>query len=147
MASTPRYRERLIPGVVPSIVAVSLALVFGVAFGAALGAVTGWATFVLLLLLLLILGVLTAPVIEVRDDTVRVGRAVLPRAHVASVEPLDADSARDARGPHADARQYLVLKPMAAQTAVRITLSDPDDPHPSWLVTTRHPAQLAAALQ
>jgi hypothetical protein len=40
----------------------------------------------------------------------------------------------------------LVLRPYI-KTAVEITLNDQDDPVPYWLVSSRHPQQLAAALQ
>ena len=33
------------------------------------------------------------------------------------------------------------------RTAVEITLDDPEDPVPYWLVSTRHPQQLAEALK
>jgi hypothetical protein len=45
----------------------------------------------------------------------------------------------------ADARAHLVLKPYIA-TAVEIELDDPDDAVPYWLVSSRKPALLAAAL-
>ncbi|HEY5420452.1 MAG TPA: DUF3093 family protein, partial [Marmoricola sp.] len=32
------------------------------------------------------------------------------------------------------------------KAAVRVPVSDPDDPAPYWLVGTRHPDRLAAAL-
>lgn len=147
MPTAVRYRERLIPGIAAWLIVVAMTGVFGIAFGAALGAVVGWFTFVLLIGLAIGLMVATAPSIEVTDDDLRVGRARMPRRHIASVEVLDADVARDARGPRADARQYLVLRATAATTAVRIVLDDPEDPHPSWLVTTRHPKEFATALQ
>lgn len=147
MPTAVRYRERLIPGVPAWLVVVAMTAAFGIAFGAALGAVVGWFTFVLLIGLAIGLMVGTAPSIEVTDDDLRVGRARVARRHIALVAALDAEAARDARGPHADARQYLVLRATAAQTAVRIVLDDPEDPHPSWLVTTRHPQEFAAALQ
>jgi hypothetical protein len=40
----------------------------------------------------------------------------------------------------------MVLRPYV-KTAVEITLADPDDPVPYWLVSTRHPQRLAAAMQ
>lgn len=147
MAKSVRYRERLVPGLVAWAVVVAMAAVFGIAFGAALGAGVGWFTFVLLLGLSVVIIVWTSPLIEVTDDAVLVGPATLPRAHVSSVVVLDADAAREARGAHADARQYLVLRSTSAATAVRIVVDDPEDPHPSWLVTTRRPEQFAAALQ
>jgi hypothetical protein len=39
-----------------------------------------------------------------------------------------------------------VLRPYI-KTTVEITLDDPEDPVPYWLVSTRHPQRLAAALQ
>lgn len=147
MPTAVHYRERLIPGVPAWIIVTAMAAVFGIAFGAALGTVVGWFTFVALIGLAIALIVGTAPSIEVTDDELRVGRARMPRRHIAFVEALDADAARDARGPHADARQYLVLRATTAATAVRIVLDDPEDPHPNWLVTTRHPQEFATALQ
>lgn len=147
MTSTVRYRERLTPGFLAWLLMFALAAVFGIAFGAALGAAVGWFTFLVLLVLIVTLALLTSPSIEVTDEELRVGRARLPRRSVATVEALDADGARDARGPRADARQYLVLRSTTASTAVRIVLDDREDPHPSWLVSSRHPQQLAAALQ
>lgn len=147
MPTAVRYRERLIPGPIVSVVVVSMAAVFGIAFGAALGAAVGWLTFAVLLILATAVMLLTAPTIEVTDDVVRIGRATLPRRHIASVEVLDADGAREATGARADVRQYLVLRTTSAATAVKIVLDDPQDPHPNWLVTSRRPEQFAAALQ
>jgi hypothetical protein len=39
-----------------------------------------------------------------------------------------------------------VLRPYI-KTAVEITLDDPDDPVPYWLVSTRDPHRLATAMQ
>lgn len=147
MPTIVHYRERLTPGLLAWLLMVAMAAVFGIAFGAALGAGVGWFTFLVVLGLVIALVLLTSPSIEVTDDALRVGRATLPRRAVSSVEVLDAEGAREARGPRADARQYLVLRSTTASTAVRIILDDPEDPHPSWLVTSRHPQQFAAALQ
>ena len=45
----------------------------------------------------------------------------------------------------ADARAYLLLRPYLKR-AVRVEIADPADPTPYWLVATRHPETLAAAL-
>jgi hypothetical protein len=58
---------------------------------------------------------------------------------------LDAAATERRAGVEADARAHLVLKPYIA-TAVELTLDDPEDPVPYWLVSTRRPAQLAEAL-
>ena len=47
---------------------------------------------------------------------------------------------------HADARSYLLTRPYVKQL-VRIEVNDPADPHPAWLVSTRHPRRLAAVAE
>jgi hypothetical protein len=58
---------------------------------------------------------------------------------------LDRDQTRWRGGPGADARAYLVLRPYLA-TAVELEVNDVADPAPYWLVGTRRPAELAAAV-
>jgi hypothetical protein len=41
-------------------------------------------------------------------------------------------------GRDADARAYLLLRPYLKR-AVRVEITDPADPTPYWLVSTRHP--------
>lgn len=74
-----------------------------------------------------------------------VGRAVLDLGYVSAVRGLDAEATRIRSGPQADARAHLELRPYAT-TSVELTLDDPADPVPYWLVSTRRPARLAAAV-
>ena len=83
--------------------------------------------------------------VGVRDGEVVAGAAHVPLYHCGAVTPLDADGARRARGPEADANAFLVLRPWVA-TAVRVEIIDPADPTPYWLVSSRHPEALADAL-
>lgn len=83
--------------------------------------------------------------IEVADDVLRVGRARIGLEHVGTVTPLDAEATRRLAGRDADARAYLLLRPYLKRS-VRIQVTDPADPVPYWLVSTRHPRRLAAAL-
>ena len=48
-------------------------------------------------------------------------------------------------GRDADARAYLLLRPYLKR-GVRIDLTDPSDPAPYWLISSRRPDGLAAAL-
>lgn len=75
----------------------------------------------------------------------QVGLAVLDLRYVCAVHALDADATAGRTGPRADARAHLVLRPYA-KTAVELTLDDPADPVPYWLVSTRRPARLAEAV-
>ena len=83
--------------------------------------------------------------VEVRDGNLYVGPARIELHHVGAVEALDKEATRRVHGPDADARAFLHTRPYISR-AVRIAIDDPADPTPYWLVSTRHPRTLAAAL-
>jgi len=83
--------------------------------------------------------------VSVADGTFRAGRAHIGGEHLGAVEALDADQTRRIAGPEADARAYLVLRPYLKR-AVKVEITDPADPTPYWLVSSRHPEDLAGAL-
>ena len=87
-----------------------------------------------------------AIVISVDTDQIRIGRASIEHAFIAGCRALDVEETRRRSGVEADARAHMVLRPYV-KTAVEITLDDPDDPVPYWLVSTRNPNRLVAALQ
>ena len=107
-------------------------------------AVAGTAVLVALVLTLF-LGYGAARV-SVRDGVLTAGRARISLEHVGEVEALDAAATRLLAGRDADARAYLLLRPYLRR-AVRIGIDDPADPTPYWLVSTRRPDRLAAALR
>jgi hypothetical protein len=109
----------------------------GPVWGVAVGLVSmGAATAIL---------VAAASQVTVDDTWLRAGRASIELGYLGAVLPLDAAEARLRRGPAADARAFLLLRPYVS-TAVEITLTDADDPAPYWLVASRRPRALAAAL-
>ncbi len=83
--------------------------------------------------------------LEVRDGWFRAGRARIEVSYVGAVEALDTDATRRVSGPEADARAFLLLRPYLRQ-AVKVEITDPADPVPYWLVSSRHPRALAGAL-
>lgn len=83
--------------------------------------------------------------IEVRDESLYVGPAHIPLTLIGAVEALDKEGTRRIHGPEADARAFLHTRPYLSR-AVKIVIDDPADPTPYWLVSTRHPRKLAAAL-
>ena len=83
--------------------------------------------------------------ITVADGALSVGTARVPVALLAGVTILDEAGMRHARGPGLDARAFLALRP-GVVTGARIELADPGDPTPYWLVSTRHPQELAYAV-
>ena len=84
--------------------------------------------------------------VRVEDGVLHAGRAHIDVSLLGDVRALDADETRRAAGVEADARAFLLLRPYLKR-AVKVHLSDPTDPTPYWLVSSRHPDRLAAALQ
>jgi hypothetical protein len=84
--------------------------------------------------------------IEVRGGVIKAGRAVLPVSDVGEVIPLDEKQSAQLRGPRADPAAQLLLRPYLKR-AVYIAVTDPSSPHPYWLIGSRHPADLAAAIE
>jgi len=74
-----------------------------------------------------------------------VGSAHLDAAYIAAGTPLDGVAFRANLGPEADARAWLKTRPYV-DGGVRIDLNDPSDPAPYWLVSSRRPEAVAAAL-
>ncbi|GEK19741.1 DUF3093 domain-containing protein [Cellulomonas xylanilytica] len=86
-----------------------------------------------------------APRVEVRDGVFRAGGAHIPVDLLGAAVPLDADETRAELGPRLDARAHVCLRGWI-HSAVRVEVRDPQDPTPYWVVSTRRPAALAAAL-
>jgi Protein of unknown function (DUF3093) len=83
--------------------------------------------------------------ILVRDGQLLVADAKLPLRYVCEVAPLDPAGKRALLGPRADPAAFVVQRAWAPG-AVYLRLDDPDDRTPYWLVSTRHPVELARAL-
>src|SRR5215207_2958336 len=140
-----RFRERLHVPVVWWLLAPGFALTLLLALGLSIGPTWGIGAAAASLAVTTALFVRSAVRIEVDDAMLRVGRAQIEHRYIRGAQPLDAGQTRRRAGVEADARAHLVLRPYVS-TAVEITLDDPDDPVPYWLVSSRRPAALAAAL-
>jgi len=84
--------------------------------------------------------------IEVANGVLRAGSATLPLSRAGDVVPLDEKQAAQLLGPRGDPAAHLMLRPYLKR-AVYIALADPSDGVPYWLVATRHPAELATAIE
>ncbi|GIJ28914.1 hypothetical protein Vqi01_40760 [Micromonospora qiuiae] len=83
--------------------------------------------------------------IAVSDGELRVDDARLPVRFVADAIPLDADGRREVLGVGADPLAFVVQRPWVPG-AVQVVLDDPADPTPFWVVSSRHPVELAEAI-
>ncbi len=113
----------------------------------ALPTVAAWlcSGIALALLAALLLGY-GSPRVSVQGGWFRAGRARIEGVHLGAVAALDPEETRRVAGPEADARAYLLLRPYLKR-AVRVEITDPADPAPYWLVSSRRPDDLARAVQ
>jgi hypothetical protein len=84
--------------------------------------------------------------IEVSDGVLRADKATLRLSATGEVRPLDEAQARALRGPRADPRAHLLIRPYLYR-AVFVEVTEDDADAPYWLIATRHPAELAAAIE
>ncbi|WBB57114.1 DUF3093 domain-containing protein [Verrucosispora sp. WMMD573] len=83
--------------------------------------------------------------VAVADGELRVDDARLPVRFVADAVALDAEGRREVLGVGADPLAFVVQRPWVPG-AVQVVLNDPDDPTPFWVISSRHPVELAEAL-
>ena len=142
----PDYRERLHVPLAWWLLAVPTVLILGATLYA--GLAEPWPVVIMAGLaagcaaLLIAMGLAT---VEIRDGALRTGKAVLPLTAVSEVVGLDEDQTRRLRGPRADPAAVVYSRPYLKE-AVYLALV-PGSAVPYWLVGTRHPAKLAAAVE
>ena len=83
--------------------------------------------------------------VRVADGELHVGQAHVPLRFLGEVEVVSGEAKREALGPELDPAAYLVHRPWIGPV-VRVRLTDPEDPTPYWVFSTRRPAALARAL-
>ncbi|GAA3866044.1 DUF3093 domain-containing protein [Leifsonia kafniensis] len=89
---------------------------------------------------------LTSPRIEVADGILTAGHARISVDQLGDVDCFDGAEATAERGPRMDMRAWLLLRGWIS-SIVRIQIADPGDPAPYWIVSTRNPQKLAAAIE
>lgn len=139
------FRERLSPSlwvlVSAALCGPMVALVFApidTTLALVLGAIAGVGVVAFL--------VAASPAVEVSDGWLRVGRARIELSFLGETEVFVGDAARNARGPGLDARAWHMLRG-GIDGVVVVAVTDPDDPTPFWVLSTRTPDRLAAAIR
>ncbi|MPV38568.1 DUF3093 domain-containing protein [Georgenia subflava] len=153
---TALFEERLSPS--PAVHLLSLLVGGGAALAAsAWGVVPAVVAGVLGVVGTSVLLVLSSPVVRVvaggdpadggdpRSVRLHAGRAVIPVEALGPAEILDADGVRRVMGVDADLRAWVCQRSWV-RSGVRVPVVDERDATPYWLVCTRRPAQLVAAL-
>ncbi|GAA4667408.1 DUF3093 domain-containing protein [Frondihabitans cladoniiphilus] len=138
------YRERLVPPlqvfaalllVVPACVLVFLPINLAV----------GWALGIVLYIAFGLAFVFGSPVLTVSPEGFHAGRAVLYPQEMGTATAFFAEEATAERGPRLDARAWTLFRGWV-HPVLKVELTDVTDPAPYWLVSTRHPQKLSAAI-
>ena len=122
-----------------------------VVFGA-LEVGSGFSYVVLVPVLIFMIGFFIVPLalsgrarVQLRDGVLIAGDEELPVMQVTSITALDRAETRLRLGPQADPAGHTVVRGWIG-TSVMLRLANPD-PVPYWVVSTRHPDELAAAIK
>jgi len=138
------FRERLWPGPGGWLIAAGLGALVGLVLFP-ISVALAWGVGAAAVVLALVVTAALTPQIAVTGGELRAGSAHIPLPLLGDATPLAGDELRTALGPDLDARAYVCLRGWV-HTAVRVELTDPEDPTPYWIVSTRRPRALVAAL-
>ena len=138
------FRERVLPSsanlilpllLFPSVVAVMLPLAPDFALITALLITVAFCLFVYF----------SSPVLLCDGKTLAARNAEIPLKLLGKAEVISRDRQFEELGRNLDARAWLCIQ-ASVKSLVKIEVTDPNDPTPYWLVSTRHPEQLAALI-
>ncbi|WP_245983915.1 DUF3093 domain-containing protein [Lentzea flaviverrucosa] len=109
--------------------------------------VRSWLPYVILLpLTAVLIAKMGSTKVEVADGELRAGDAHIPLELLGDVEVIAPEDRRRAMGRELDPAAFVVhrgwVKPL-----VRVRVTDPEDPTPYWVISTRRPDELAAAIK
>ncbi len=138
------YRERVVPGpggFIPLVLIAPTGFLTLSPINANLGVLIGVFGTALVVALLIWL----SPVIELTDKTLRVGKAEIPRGALGLASPIESADAFSERGPKLNALAFIRFQP-TVKTLIKIEITDPQDPTPYLLFSTRRPELLAKAI-
>lgn len=141
------YRERLLVPVSYWLLAIPAVLTLG---AEAYFFVDGWIPPLVIVLLYGVVALFllhwSSATIEVTGTVLRAGKDTLALTEADQVIALDEKQATALRGPRADPSAHILLRPYLKR-AVYIALANPAEGVPYWLLATRHPEELAAAIE
>ncbi|CAN2202728.1 Protein of unknown function DUF3093 [Candidatus Nanopelagicaceae bacterium] len=116
-----------------------------IAVWAALGNFSALVTLIALTLALLAIAMTAKSEVRITEDELVIGKAHIGVKYLAGVEILDENAMRLLRTRDADPAAFLAIK-FWMSTGVKITLNDPRDPTPYWLVSCKKGKELKSTL-
>lgn len=88
-----------------------------------------------------------APVIRVQEGELRAGRASIPLSALGEATAFEGEAALEQMRWRLDGRAWHMLRGWVGPQVLRIAVDDPEDPTPYWLLSSRSPQRLAAAIE
>lgn len=142
----PAFRERLVVPVWWWPLGLGVGGLLAAELHSGYGGLRAWLPYTLVGLLV-VGGLIALSRLEVcvQEGMLQVAGARLPVAMIGAVSALDPGATRRTLGRDGDPAAFVVSRPWL-HTAVWVVLDDPDDDTPYWLISTRRPAELVAAL-
>lgn len=140
------YHERLRVPIAWWFISAMCVLILGTELFAGFSLTVGVAVYIVLALIctvtLLHWG---GAVVSVHGGELRAGKVRAPLASTGEVQPLDEAQTKAMRGPRADPKAYLLIRPYL-KYSVYVELTGADAAWPYLLICTRHPLELAEAI-
>lgn len=144
--SAPAYRERLtVPASYWVLAVPSVVLLGAEAYIFVDGLIPVLVIVALFLVVAAFLVNWSSATVEVTGAVLRAGKDTVALDATGDVIALDEKQAMALRGPRADPSALVLLRPYLKR-AVYVAVTDPAAGVPYWLVATRHPERLAAAI-
>jgi hypothetical protein len=145
-SGTPRFDERLSVPWWWYLLALGLAVLLGAEVHMGYPGLRSWIGYAITIPLCLGAVVWLSRVrVRVADGELHAGDARLPLRYVGHVDVVPREGKQVALGPELDPAAHLVHRAWIGPV-VRIEVTDPDDPTPYWIVSSRDPDALVAAL-
>lgn len=142
---SPVFQERLWPSLGMWVFAFIMTSSLGIAYSQAYGKELGFIVAISTTLAVAVGLIVNTPLIQIDELNFRVGRARLPLQYVGKIQVLDDAQSKRARSTDANSNAHFQLRG-GIKGSVIVEVTDPQDPHLYWQVSTRKPDALIAAL-
>ena len=116
-----------------------------IAFWAAFDNRVAFVTFFMATVAIIYIAIAMRSTITIDGQELRIDQAHIEIKYLGGVEKLTSSQMRLLRTRDADPAAFLAIK-FWLSTGVKITISDPRDPTPYWLVTSKRGEEIAALL-
>jgi hypothetical protein len=116
-----------------------------IAFWAAFDNRTAFVTFFMATVAIIYIAIAMRSTITIDGQELRIDQAHIEIKYLGGVEKLTSSQMRLLRTRDADPAAFLAIK-FWLSTGVKITISDPRDPTPYWLVTSKRGQEISALL-